>query len=80
MGAPNMELRRVREDAPTAPGWYYGKYIAGQDPRYGVRPFKVVEDDRDGVLVTFTGARELSLFDFEWYGPVPVCVEAGSKP
>lgn len=80
MTAPKMELRRAREAMPTEPGVYYGRptYRNPIDTKVEAR---VVRNRGDGSIVNLYVQEQYSEHDpqfYDWYGPVPTCVEAGT--
>lgn len=85
MSAPKMELRRVKQDAPTSHGWYYGtpkkEFIPVGMPELPIVPFKVVQDSKGKIAVDMNGHGPVPYWPvtmYDWFGPVPTCVESGS--
>lgn len=71
MSTPPMELRRPKQAPPTERGDYYGR-VRGED---GLpRPLHI-RRTQFGLYVMF-GAGMGDVEDYDWYGPVPTCVEA----
>ena len=69
MPAPEMELRRPQEAAPTVEGWYYGRPID-----WSVEPYPCQVDKSLHVL---DGTNEPDMVgDYDWFGKVPTCVES----
>lgn len=75
----NMELRRAAQPAPIKPGWYYGRFKLRDDdlirPYYVGGPTLGPDQFRLAIMV---GDSEYFRPDFDWFGPVPVCVESGT--
>jgi hypothetical protein len=73
-----MELRRPQQAAPTEPGWYYGRFLLGNTSR-SIEPYWVggptlgPDQYRLSIMV---GDSEYFRPDFDWFGPVPECIEA----
>ena len=73
---PHDTIRRVSCAAPTDPGWYYGRgRVVGE--KHMIFPFKVIRVG-DELLVDLMAGRHWHLSRFDWFGPVPTCVESGT--
>jgi len=69
-----MELRRAQQAAPTEPGFYYGRYRSVGPSIY---PFEVARWTADNPnLFVRDGKAYRPTSAFDWFGPVPVCIEA----
>lgn len=75
MSAPKMELRRPKEAEPIEPGYYYARLKDNENGN--VFPVYV---GYDGIhkLSIFAGSVLIPLHEYNWFGPVPTCVESGS--
>lgn len=71
----HYETRRLPQPAPTKPGWYYG-LLGG--PNTKMSPCYVVETPEGGLMVVGR-FRNFTINQFEWFGPVPTCIE-GREP
>lgn len=76
--APNNGIQfRARTEAPTVPGWYYGRQKRDEfiQPVYVFVP----DDDKPNDLGVDCDDDEIgALGEFDWFGPVPTCVESGT--
>lgn len=72
MSAPRMELRRAREPAPAEMGVYYGQLIGAN----GIIPVTVSLWLNELVAWTCGDDDHRPLNHFDWFGPVPTCVES----
>jgi len=71
-----MELRRPQQAAPTEQGWHYARWpnIAAIVPVFvGVVMYG---SPRGDTLMVIDGRIHRQLSDFQWFGPVPTCIEA----
>lgn len=75
-----MELRRPRSALPDREGWWFGRWpISGFPKIVPVFVGTVMwEQPRGNTLMVMAGDLRYNLSDFQWFGPVPVCVESGT--
>jgi hypothetical protein len=76
-----MELRRALQEAPTTPGWHYGR--AKDNPAATPQPWLVLRIAPEGEAYVFCPGKDYrqDLFlieQYDWFGPVPECVESGT--
>lgn len=69
-----MELRRPKQAPPTDMGDYYGQLLCTN----GIIPVRVSLWSNELVAWTAGDDDHRPLSHFDWFGPVPTCVESGT--
>lgn len=78
MTAPKMELRRTVEALPDRVGDFYGRYKGTKEVRARKVEFSPPVPHGRLMVLDYRGIEWIPIELFDWFGPVPTCVEAGT--